>query len=139
MRNDPQHANGPATDGRPLFVMLDKVMQQVGYRYFADLASSRIDPLYKELCLVIAEAFLLDPGPSVKIDGSAVPIQLLKDVYSKLRNEHLRFVFDNFHHVSARVYNKKAYLRTALYNAVFELESSCVNDFCSSMADGLTD
>ena len=135
MRNNLQHSVNSATDGPSLSDMLDKVMRQVDYQCFADLRLNRIDPLYKELCLVIAEAFLLKAGSTVKIDGSVVHIPLLKEVYSKLRNEHLSLVFENFHHVSARVYNKKAYLRTALYNSVFELESSCANDFCSSMAD----
>ena len=133
--NNLQHSDNPAAVGLSLFDMLEKIMVQVDYHCFADLRSNRIDPLYKELCLVVAEAFLLKTGSTVKINGSIVHIQLLKEVYSKLRNDHLRLVFENFHHVSARVNNKKAYLRTALYNAVFELESSCVNDFCSSMTD----
>jgi hypothetical protein len=129
-----QHNN--STESRqPLFEMLDKVMRQVDYHCFADLKLNRIDPLYKELCLIISEAFLLKARSTVKINGSLVYAQLLKEVYSKLNNEHLRSVFDNFHNVTAHVYNKKAYLRTALYNAVFELESTCVNDFCYRLTD----
>jgi hypothetical protein len=118
--------------GRSLSETLDVVMRQVDYNCFADLRFNRIDPLYKELCLVIAEAFFLKSDSTIKINGSFVHAQLLKEVFSNLSNEHLRLVFENFHNVAARVYNKKAYLRTALYNAVFELESSCVNDFCGS-------
>ena len=120
---------GSAADRQPLSEALDKVMRQVDYRCFADLRLNRIDPLYRELCLIIAEAFLIEPDSPVKINGSLICAQLLKEVYSKLNNEHLRMVFDNFRNVTARVFNKKAYLRTALYNAVFELESTCVNDF----------
>jgi hypothetical protein len=128
--------------GMTLLGMLDKVMRQVEYHCFVDLRFNRIDPLYKELCLIIAEAFLLRLDSTVRINGSLIHAQLLKEVYSKLTHEHLRLVFDNFHNVVVRVYNKKAYLRTALYNAVFELESSCINDFggiVTSMTDGRTD
>jgi hypothetical protein len=127
--------NISAVNRQPLSDMLGKVMRQVDYHCFADLKFNRIDPLYKELCLVIAEAFLLESDSSVKINGSFVHTQLLKEVFSQLNHEHLRLVFDNFHNVTVRVYNKKAYLRTAMYNAVFELESTCTNDFCVSVTD----
>jgi KaiC/GvpD/RAD55 family RecA-like ATPase len=123
------------SDGQSLFGMLDKVMRQVDYHCFAVLSSNRVDPLYKELCLIIAEAFLLKSDSTVNINGSPVQAQLLKEVYNNLNNEHLRLVFDNFNSVAVRVYNKKAYLRTALYNAVFELESTSVNDFRYCAAD----
>jgi hypothetical protein len=67
----------------------------------------------------------------IKINGSEMPIRLVQEVYEKLRNDHIQLVFNNFQNVTCKVYNKKAYLRTALYNAVFELESHFVNDMYS--------
>ena len=107
--------------------MLQQVMRQVEYHCFADLRFNRVDPFYKELCLVIAEVLVLDPASFVKINGSNMYTHLVQEVYSGLHNDHLRLVFENFHNVSNHVYNKKAYLRTALYNAVFELESNYLN------------
>jgi len=107
--------------------MLQQVMRQVEYHCFADLRFNRIDPFYKELCLVIAEVLVLDPASTVKINGSNMYTHLVQEVYSGLHNDHVRLVFKNFHNVSNHVYNKKAYLRTALYNAVFELESNYLN------------
>ena len=107
---------------------LQQVMRQVEYHCFADLRFNRIDPFYKELCLVIAEVLVLDPTSCVKINGSNMRTHLVQEVYSQLHNDHVRLVFENFHNVSNHVYNnKKAYLRTALYNAVFELESNYIN------------
>jgi len=108
--------------------MLEKVMRQVEYHCFADLRFNRVDPLYKELCLVIAEVLVLNPVSVVKINGSNMHTHLVQEVYSQLQNDHVRLVYRNFLNVSTRVYNKKAYLRTALYNAVFEIESNSVND-----------
>lgn len=131
-----QSKNSTDNENEPsLFYMLEKVMRQVEYQCLIDLQSNRIDPLYKELCLIISETLLLKSNDFIKVNGSIVRANLIKEVFSKLQNNHLRLVFDNFHSVSGRVYNKKAYLRTALYNAVFELESSCVNDFCIAMTD----
>ena len=111
-----------------IFKTLEQVMLQVEYHCFADLRFNRIDPLYKELCLIIAEVFVLDQDSLIKINGSNTSVLLVRDVYSQIRNDHVRLVFSNFNNVAQRIINKKAYLRTALYNAVFEIESHHLND-----------
>ena len=120
---------GDAYIGLPLFSALERVMAQVEFHCFMDLQRNSIDPLYKELCFIMADVLAMDNSGSVKINGSLIPIRLVKDVYAMLRHDHVRLVFDNFHMVSYRVHNKKAYLRTALYNSFFEIESHYVNAF----------
>ena len=107
--------------------ILGHTMQQVEYHCFADLRSGYIDPIFKELCLIISEIFIMDPDAAIKVNGSLMLVRLVQDVFSQLRNDHIKLVSANFHEVSCRVYNKKAYLRTALYNAFFEIESHFVN------------
>ena len=115
--------------GRPSFAdTLNQVMQQVEYHCFADLRFRRIDPLFKELCFIISEVFFIYSDSLIKVNGSDLPASLVQEVYSLLRNEHLRLVFTNFHDVSNRVYNKKAYLRTSLYNSVFEIQAHFANN-----------
>jgi len=123
-----QHMKDSPSCGQSILEMLEQVMRQVEYHCFADLRFNRIDPFYKELCLVIAEVFVLNPGSIIKINGLNMYAHLVQEVYSQLNNEHVCLVFQNFHNVSTHIYNKKAYLRTALFNAVFELESNYVND-----------
>ena len=123
-----QHMKDSPRCGLSIYEMLEKVMRQVEYHCFADLRFNRIDPFYKELCLVIAEVLVLDPLSIIKINGSNMYAHLVQEVYLRLQNDHVRLVFKNFNNVPSRVYNKKAYLRTALYNAVFEIESNSVND-----------
>ena len=48
-------------------------------------------------------------------------------VYSAIRALLILEHTENFKEVSNRVYNKKAYLRTALYNSVFEIEAHFAN------------
>ena len=116
---------------RPSFIStLNSVIQQVEYQCFTDLRTGYIDPLYKELCLIIAEVFVSNSEAVVKINGSVTSTKLVQEVYEQIRNNHVKLVFANFKDVSCQVYNKKAYLRTALYNAVFELESHFVNAEC---------
>ena len=119
---------GKIIDGQSILKMLEQVMLQVEYHCFADLRFKRIDPLYKELCLIIAEVLLLDQDSTIKINSSNICVRLVREVYLQIRNDHVQLVFNNFHNVSQRIFNKKSYLRTALYNAVFEIESFYVND-----------
>ena len=107
--------------------MLNRVMHQVEYHCFADFRTGYVDPLYKELSLIISEVFVMNMEAVIKVNGSVLPIPLVQEVFSQLRNDHIRLVFANFHEVTNRIYNKKAYLRAALYNAVFELESHFIN------------
>jgi len=119
---------GKITDGQSILNMLEQVMLQVEYHCFTDLRFNRTDPLYKELCLIIAEVLVLDQGSVIKINGSNISVRLVREVYSQIQNDHVDLVFNKFNNVTHRVFNKKAYLRTALYNAVFEIESQAVND-----------
>ena len=111
-----------------IFKVLEQVMMQVEYNGFTDIRLNRIDPFYKELCLIIAEVFVIDQDSVIKINGSNCHVRLAQEVYSQIRHDHVRLVFNNFNNVSHRIINKKAYLRTALYNAVFENESQYIND-----------
>ena len=117
-----------STDGSSILKMLEQVMLQVEYNCFADRHLNCVNPLYKELCLIIAEVFVLDQNSVIKINGSNIPAHLAKEVFSQIRYEHVCLVFDNYRNVKERIFNKRAYIRTALYNAVFEIESHYAND-----------
>ena len=128
--------NLSSATNQSIFKMLEQVMLQVEYHRFADPRLNRIDPFYKELCLIIAEVLILNPDSTIKINGSIMSARMVQDVYSQICNDHLRLVFCNFNNISHRIINKMGYLRTALYNAVFEIESHYLNDV---RCDGLTD
>ena len=102
---------------------LEKVMVQVEYQAFASLKWKWIDPLYYEMCLIISEVLVIDPESTFKLNGETINAHLVQEVFTHLRHDHLRLVFENLNNGSYQVYNKKAYLRTALYNAFFEIES----------------
>jgi len=112
----------------PSFIrILDEVLLQVEYHCFADLRFKRIDPFYSELCFIIAEVLALSGDSVVKINGCEISAKVVCDVFSQIRNHHVQMVFDNFQNITHKVFNKKSYLRTALYNAFFEYESHHIN------------
>lgn len=82
-----------------------------------------------ELCAIIAEVNVMRPSFSVKIGGEALEAGLVKEVFSCLTHDHLERVIEAFDSCKYEIRNKKAYLRTALYNSVFELEAGDRNLF----------
>ena len=83
-----------------------------------------------EICLIIAEVYYMQPSFSVKIGGEALEVSLVEEIFSEVTQSHVELVIENFNSVSSVIRNKKAYLRTALYNAVFELSSHYSNRVC---------
>jgi hypothetical protein len=110
-----RHSHANPSNGQSISKALEQVMMQVKYDYFTEVRSKRIDPLYKDLCLIIAEVLAMDLDSTFKINGNFISVSVVQDVFMQIRNHHIALVFDNFHNVTRRVVNKKAYLRTALY------------------------
>jgi hypothetical protein len=114
-------AANPRGNNRPsIMAAFEHVRRQVDYHCFANLHTRRVDPLYNEMCLIISEVLLMDHEAAIRINGTPIVACLVQEVFGKLRCDHLRHVFDKFQEYSYSVHNKKAYLRTALYNVFFE-------------------
>lgn len=77
----------------------------------------------REICAIIAEVMLMRPDVPIKIAGELLDSTLVKQVFKEISAEHVRLVIRNFNGVTGLIRNKRAYLRTALYNSVFELEA----------------
>lgn len=115
---------------RPRLTLRDAreaVLRQVGgLEQFAE--RGRTDPLYSELLLCMAELTLFPDAALLRVAGVELPAGVVKEVYGMLTAEHLREVRRAFCRITSPVRNRKAYLRTALYNAVFELEAGIINE-----------
>lgn len=87
----------------------------------------------EELCLIVAEIYSLPRELTVKIDGRELPCGIVAEVYSRLRAEHVSAVIEKFSELTYRVRYKKTYLRTALYNEVFEHMGGLANDVADKL------
>lgn len=90
----------------------------------------------RELCYIIAEIYIIAPDSKVKISNEILDAYLVQEIFEKLTLEHLRLVHSNFHDQTGLIKNKRAYLRTALYNSVFEIEAHYTNLVKHDMANG---
>ncbi len=88
----------------------------------------RDKPFAKELALIIADVALLPQTVNIRIDGVQRPATYVQEIYSRLTHEHIALVIEKFKKVDFEIKFKKTYLRTLLFNSVFEFESTWENE-----------
>ncbi len=82
----------------------------------------------RELCAIIAEVYAMHPDTEIYVSGEKLYAGLVAEVLRCVSFEHAELVLDNYNKVQYPIRNKRVYLRTALYNSVFELTSSIANE-----------
>lgn len=111
------------SQGRVLTDELDKVKKQIGFeRLLTDQGIAH------EICLIIAEMNCLADNAIVQIRQTKMTASTVREIYSMLRLDHVQYVIGKYKHITYTVRFPKSYFRTALYNAVFELNSRIEND-----------
>ena len=90
----------------------------------------------RELCYIIAEVYIIDPDSKIKIADEILDAYLVQEIFRELTLQHLELVESNFGDQTELIKNKRAYLRTALYNSVFEIEAHYTNLVNHDMSTG---
>lgn len=129
-KNFVETTSRPVTSRPSLFEMLDEVKAKIGYEDFVKpLPNGKmcVDPLIEEICLIIAEVFIRPSGKVMRIRGQEMEVRIVQEVFGRLTHDHIELVADNFKKQTQLIYNKSAYLQTALYNSVFEIHSHYTN------------
>lgn len=107
------------------------VKEQVEFFAFSDTDKDEADGI----CLIIAEILKLPPASMVRIGGNNLPAEMVQAIYYRLTHEHIELVISNYARAAYEIKFKKTYLRTALYNAVFEYEAHYTNAFASDFPE----
>lgn len=82
----------------------------------------------EEIAMIIAEIYRLPYECTIRIDGIDMPAPMVANAFRMLTHDHVAHVIEQFRKVTARITHTKTYLRTSLYNSVFELASSIENE-----------
>ena len=110
-----------------------KVYEGIDGDCFSETDKEEID----EICLIIADVLLMEPYSSagqpekLRIGGVLINIFTVQEIYQKLTHEHVAHVLEKFKGITNKINNKQSYIRTVLYNTVFELNLDCANQFHS--------
>ena len=108
---------------RPSFKdAIKRAEEQVEYDVIVH--DKRISPeLAHEACKIIAEVYLMDPERPIRISGEWLDGYVAQEVFREITRDHVETVVSEFCRLVIDVKNKKAYLRTALYNSVFSIDA----------------
>lgn len=78
--------------------------------------------LAKTLAAVMAEVIRLPDEAEIRIEKILRPALDVKEVYTQIENEHIRFVISKFNEIDYPIKHPKAYFKVQLYNSFFEAE-----------------
>ncbi len=87
----------------------------------------------KNLANIMADVMSTSPEKAIKINGEFMPASRVTEVYREVDNDHVRAIIRNFRKIRHKIQNTTPYLRTALYNSVFELEAQTENEVAVDM------
>lgn len=104
---------------RPSFMrVLEEVREQIDWHLFA--RSGIYKPLAEEVAKIITEVYLLKDDYHIQIDGESMEAGLVKEVYRQLTGAHVCGVLNKYRQLTTMVKRPRPFLRTCLYNVVFE-------------------
>ena len=112
---------------------------QVGYSFREVLAYVRDQieiecyteqdkPQAKEIALIIAEVYKLPAACEIQIAGNKLPAEMVQEIFARLSNDNVTEVIRHYKEARYEIKHTKTYIRTALYNSVFEFESRLDNE-----------
>jgi hypothetical protein len=115
---------------RPTFrEAMSRAAKQVSLDGFTQIAGNSLVmgadyQLAKTLCMVMAEVYMAEPSYVVYCCGVQMPAEQVQAVYSELTGDHIECLIRKIKKSRGKaVKYQRPYLRTMLYNAVFELEA----------------
>lgn len=119
---------------RPSFdETMDEIKEQIEYQLFP----FELLPQVTEIAAIIAEMFRMRPEDRIKIENALHTVADVQSVYRHIRHEHVQHVLETFNAIPYTIRAPKMFLRTALYNIVFEHTSAENNLFSSTAGDGI--
>jgi len=102
-----------------------RCLEQISY----ESISKEDKDIARELCLIMAEVRRLAQKEYIKIDKAYHTAEDVSKVFEFITKEHIDNVIRKNSERNYAVKYRKAYLRTLLYNSVFELSSEKTEDY----------
>lgn len=97
-----------------------KVLEDVKFQVEAYAFDSEDAEMVETLCRNIATVFQLPKGQIITIGGEKKSAEQVQAVFSLLKHENIEHIITTFQEINYKVKHITTYLRTALYNSVFE-------------------
>lgn len=107
---------------------LQRVKEQINFEYFQrNFEKDEVKQII-EFCNIMADVLTLPPQTLVVIGKEQRYALVVQEVYELLDERHIETVLVKFNQVCYEIKSLKTYIRTALYNSYFEIESKGANE-----------
>lgn len=103
---------------------ITKAEDQIGFREYSCRHSCY--GILHDMCRAMAEVYMMSPTTKIKVNGEELEAGMVADVLEQVTTEMAEIRAEELRETIAGVTNIKAYLRSALYNKVFEFEAADV-------------
>lgn len=103
---------------------ITKAEDQIGFHEYSRLHSCY--GILHDMCRAMAEVYMMSPTTKIKVNGEELEAGMVADVLEQVTTEMAEIRAEELRETIADVTNIKAYLRSALYNKVFEFEAADV-------------
>ncbi len=103
---------------------ITKAEDQIGFREYS--REYECYGILHDMCRVMAEIYMMPPRATVRINGEDLEAGMVAEVFGEITQEMAESRAEELLDVLPGVTCLKAYLRSALYNKVFEFETADV-------------
>ena len=111
-------------------------LYEAARKQIEDLAFKPEDrEMAQQIAMVMAGMAQLPGDAAVRIGRETLPAYHVQQVYELLKHEHVEEIIRKYRKLTYRVDAVKTYLRTMLYNAVFEAVARLENDLPEFFAE----
>lgn len=118
--------------GMTLYQVFVEVTKQIDFNSFPPHDRTQV----KDIAMIIAEVFRLPAHANVRIGGEDLPAEMVAEVFTMLTSDHVEYVLENLRARKYPIKSMKTYLRTMLYNSVFDITARIENEL---RAEGVID
>lgn len=101
---------------------ITKAEDQIGFHEYSRQHSCY--GILHDMCRAMAEVYMMPPRTKIRINGEELEAEMVAEVLEQVTQEMAEERADELRETIAGVTCLKAYLRSALYNKVFEFESA---------------
>ena len=103
---------------------ITKAEDQIGFHEYSRQHSCY--GILHDMCRAMAEVYMMSPSIKIKVNGEELEAGMVAEVLEQVTQDMAEIRAEELRETIAGVTNIKAYLRSALYNKVFEFEAADV-------------
>lgn len=102
---------------------LEELRNQIGYYEHLSVGNNEIAELYDQILRILADVMILQPSSLVSINQVKLPASIVQERFRQLDCSHMDYLTQLLSENKNRIYNIRAFILTASYNAPSEIDA----------------